>query len=262
MARATGNIPAIPADRGRRLAEVILANSRRAGMGPGSRLPTERQLADDLGATRATIRRALAVLEAEGRISREVGRGTFLRDARWARAGQDGDGGPDAPAGGPAAGAAHAADGNGRSGHGGTAGFAPADVMAIRRMLEPSAMRLVVAWATASDFQEMDRCLAGGDQAASYDEFELWDLALHRAIVAASHSPLLARLYAVVEEARHGQFWGELKRRSASRERQRLYQADHRELVGALRARDADRAVEAMRTHLARVASHLFDEAS
>jgi DNA-binding GntR family transcriptional regulator len=30
--------------------------------------------------------------------------------------------------------------------------------------------------------------------------------------------------------------------------------------VAALRARDADRAVEAMRAHLARVAGHLFDE--
>ena len=250
MARANGDNPAIPADRGRRLAEVILADSRRAGMGPGSRLPTERQLAADLGATRTTVRRALAVLEAEGRISREVGRGTFLRDARWAQAGADGDGG-----------APGAGDGSQRDGvPGAPAGFAPADVMAIRRMLEPSAMRLVVAWATAADFQEMDRCLAGGEQAASYDEFELWDLALHRCIVAAGHSPLLARLYAVIEEARHGQFWGELKRRSASRQRQRLYQADHSELVAALRARDADRAVEAMRAHLARVSSHLFDE--
>jgi DNA-binding FadR family transcriptional regulator len=246
MARANGDIPAIPADRGRRLAEVILADSRRAGMGPGSRLPTERQLAADLGATRTTVRRALAVLEAEGHISREVGRGTFLRDSRWARAGADGDGGtPDA--------------GDGGQG-GGSAAFAPADVMAIRRMLEPSAMRLVVAWATAADFQEMDRCLAGGEQAASYDEFELWDLALHRCIVGASHSPLLVRLYAVIGEARHGQSWGELKRRSASRERQRQYRADHAELVAALRARDADRAVEAMRTHLARVSSHLFGE--
>jgi GntR family transcriptional regulator, uxu operon transcriptional repressor len=252
MARATGDIPAIPADRGRRLAEVILAHSRRAGMGPGSRLPTERQLAADLGATRTTVRRALAVLEAEGHISREVGRGTFLRDARWAQARADGDGGaPDAGDGGQRAGAGSP---------GGSAAFAPADVMAIRRMLEPSAMRLVVAWATAADFQEMDRCLAGGEQAASYDEFELWDLALHRCIVAAGHSPLLARLYAVIEEARHGQFWGELKRRSASRQRQRRYQSDHSELVAALRARDADRAVEAMRAHLARVSSHLFDE--
>jgi GntR family transcriptional regulator, uxu operon transcriptional repressor len=255
MARATGDPPAIPADRGRRLAEVILAGSWRAGMGPGSRLPTERQLAADLGATRTTVRRALAVLEAEGHISREVGRGTFLRDARWARASMDGEGGTPGADGGPVPGTAAVA-----AGPGGSAEFAPADVMAIRRMLEPSAMGLVVAWATAADFQEMDRCLAGGEQAASYDEFELWDLALHRCIVAASHSPLLVRLYAVIGEARHGQSWGELKRRSASRERQRLYRADHSELVAALRARDAGRAVEAMRTHLARVSSHLFGE--
>jgi GntR family uxuAB operon transcriptional repressor len=238
-------------------------------MGPGARLPTERQLATDLGATRTSIRRALAVLEAEGHISREVGRGTFLRDARWARAGADGAG-PTQPAGGPVDGRhEHGPGGGGQPGAGGQpggpdshSGFAPADVMAIRRMLEPSAMRLVVAWATAADFQEMDRCLAGGERAASFDEFELWDLALHRCILAASHSPLLARLYAVIDEARHGRFWGDLKRRAASRERQTVYQADHRELVAALRARDADRAVEAMRTHLARVAGHLFDEAS
>src|SRR5262249_23777231 len=103
MARATGDIPAIPADRGRRLAEIILADSRRAGRGPGSRLPTERQLAADLGASRTTVRRALAVLEADGYISREVGRGTFLRDARWARAGPDGDGGAPGAGGGRAA---------------------------------------------------------------------------------------------------------------------------------------------------------------
>ena len=256
MVRATGDIPPVPADRGRLLAETILADSRRAGLGPGARLPTERQLAADLGATRTSIRRALAVLEAEGRISREVGRGTFLRDARWARAGADGegqaspDGGPREPVQGTA----------GQPGDGSSSGFAPADVMAIRRMLEPSAMRLVVAWATAADFKEMDRCLAGGERADSFDEFELWDQALHRCILAASHSPLLVRLYTLIDEARHGHFWGDLKRRAASRERQRMYQADHRELVAALRARDADRAVGAMRGHLARVASNLFGE--
>jgi GntR family transcriptional regulator, uxu operon transcriptional repressor len=247
MARTYGDIPAIPADRVRRLAEIILADSRRDGLRPGSRLPTERELAASLGAPRTSVRRALAVLEAEGHISREVGRGTFLRDAHWARSGGDGSAPGDGGGGGT------------DSGPGGT-GFAPADVMAIRRMFEPSAMRLVVAWATVTDFQEMDRCLAGGERAESFDEFEYWDLALHRCILAASHSPLLARLYAVIDDARHGQYWGDLKRRSASRERQRIYQADHRELVAALRARDADRAVEAMRTHLARVSSHLFDE--
>lgn len=242
MARPTTGTAGSPADRRYQLAEIILAESARAGLRAGSRLPTERQLAADLGATRTSVRRALAVLEAEGRISREVGRGTFLRDA------QEHDGGQGAPEPGGAE-------------TDGAVSFAPADVMSVRRLLEPPAMRLVVAWATAADFTEMDRCLAGGERAASYDEFELWDLALHRTIVAASHSPLLTRLYGVIEEARHTRFWGDLKRRSASRERQRAYQADHQDLVDALRTRDADRAVEAMRVHLARVASHLFGEA-
>jgi DNA-binding FadR family transcriptional regulator len=250
MGRSSGDDPVDPADHRHRLAEIILAESRQAGLRRGSRLPTERQLAVNLGASRTSVRRALTVLETEGRISREVGRGTFLREEPWPT-GNGGNGGAADQAGG-----AEAPNG----GHPGQAGFAPADVMTIRRLLEPPAMRLVVAWATTADFEELARCLAGGERATSYDEFESWDLALHRSIMAASHSPLLTRLYAVIEEARHSRFWGDLKRRSASRERQRAYQADHVELVAALRARDADRAVEAMRAHLARVAVHLFDD--
>jgi DNA-binding FadR family transcriptional regulator len=50
------------------------------------------------------------------------------------------------------------------------------------------------------------------------------------------------------------------KRRSASRERRTVYQEDHRAIVAALRARDTDAAVEAMRVHLTRVAGHLLGE--
>jgi DNA-binding FadR family transcriptional regulator len=235
--------PAGHAGRGLRLAELILASSQRAGLGAGSRLPTERQLSIDLGVTRSSVRHALAILEAQGQISREVGRGTFLQDvgATGPAVSPEGTGAPR-----PRQTAESAA-----------ADFAPADVMTIRRLLEPPAMSLVVAWATAADLEEMDRCLAGGDQAASYEEFESWDLALHHCIMAASHSPLLAALYRAIEEARHGQVWGDLKRRSASPERRSQYQADHRDLVNALRSRDSGRAVEAMRLHLARVQEHL-----
>jgi DNA-binding FadR family transcriptional regulator len=228
-------------ERGLRLAELILSESERAGQGPGSRLPTERQLATDLGVTRSSVRHALAMLEAQGRISREVGRGTFLRELPITNAAA-----PQGPStdGAAAADPAPAAD------------FAPADVMTIRRLLEPPAMSLVVAWATAADLEEMDRCLAGGDGAGSYEEFEFWDLALHRCIMAASHSPLLVALYRDIEAARHGQVWGDLKRRSSSSERREQYQADHRAIVGALRARDSAQAVEAMRVHLARVSGH------
>ena len=258
-----GTTPAVPAKRGRELAELILAESGRAGLGPGSRLPTERRLAADLGVTRSGIRLALAALEADGLISREVGRGTFLRDAAAGALTAARRGGLDAS---EAAGG-HDGDGPGggdeptdHRGRPAAPDFAPADVMTIRRLIEPQALPLVVLWATARDFAEMERCVTGGDQAASYEEFESWDLALHRGIIAAAHSPLLVALYGVVESARHGQVWGDLKRRSATRQRRELYQQDHRGIVAALRTRDTDAAVEAMRTHLARVAGHLLGE--
>ena len=138
MATAT---PAVPRSQGRQLAELILAESARAGLGAGGRLPTERQLAADMGVTRSAVRHAMKMLEAEGRVSREVGRGTFLREP----AGTDGASG--------SGGGSQRLDDVG-----------PADVMAVRRLLEPLVMPLVVAWATARDFEEMDRCLAGGER--------------------------------------------------------------------------------------------------
>src|SRR5579863_1661651 len=61
------------------LAELILAAHGDAAA--GARLPTERELVTELGVTRTAIRHALAILEAQGRVSREVGRGTFVRAA-------------------------------------------------------------------------------------------------------------------------------------------------------------------------------------
>jgi GntR family transcriptional regulator, uxu operon transcriptional repressor len=226
----------------RALAALILAESQRDGGRQDSRLPTERQLALELGVSRSAIRHAMALLQAEGHVSREVGRGTFLRGA------PDPDPDPaETPAVPVAPAAAAAAD-----------DYAPADVMTVRRLFEPTAMSLVVAWATARDFDEMDRCLRGGERAADHDEFEVWDAALHRSIIEATRSPLLIRLYAEVERARHGRVWGDLKRRSATAARRDEYRRDHQEIVTALRSRDADQATAAMRNHLARVSQHLL----
>jgi GntR family transcriptional regulator, uxu operon transcriptional repressor len=252
----------------RALAALILAESERNGAGYGTRLPTERQLAVDLGVSRSAIRHAMAELQAEGRVSREVGRGTFLRrpaadrpDVRAPDPAVVPAGIPDAAAGSAESGLTEsglAESGLAESGLAESGDYAPADVMAVRRLFEPTAMSLVVAWATARDFAEMERCLRGGERAADHDEFEVWDAALHRSIIAATRSPLLIRLYAEVERARHGRVWGDLKRRSASAARRDEYRRDHEEIVTALRLRDADRATAAMRTHLARVSRHLL----
>jgi GntR family transcriptional regulator, uxu operon transcriptional repressor len=259
----------------RALAALILAESEAGGVGGAGRLPPERQLALDLGVSRTAVRHAMAVLQAEGHVSREVGRGTFLRPqadppdpAAAEDPGQEAAeslvaaaadaAGPlvTAAAAGPLTAAAAVPAGADEAS--GVDGYAPADVMTVRRLFEPTAMSLVVAWATARDFEEMDRCLRGGERAADHDEFEVWDAALHRSIIAATRSPLLIRLYAEVERARHGRVWGDLKRRSATAERREEYKRDHQEIVTALRLRTADRATAAMRSHLARVSRHLL----
>lgn len=227
-----------PPAHGHELAEQILARCGQSASASGGRLPTERQLAADLAVTRTMVRHGLAVLEAEGRISREVGRGTFFRSAGPRRAGSKPDG-------------ARRSDDVG-----------PADVMAARRLIEPQVLPLVVAWATTRDFDELRRCLEGGGAARSYEEFETWDLALHHAIVAASRNPLLVEMYGAVERARQGHIWGSLKRLSDSRERRARYHQDHVRLVDALCAREAARAVEVMDAHLARVEANLLGAGS
>lgn len=210
------------APRGRDLADVILAECVDGGAVAGARLPTERELAERLGVTRAAVRHALSYLDAAGRISREVGRGTFLR-------------------------VEEAADDIG-----------PADVMQARDLFEPQVLPLVVTHATGRDFAELDRCLRGGTAAESAEEFEQWDDAFHLAIVVAAHNRLLLRMYSSIEAARHGPLWGNLKRSHDSPERRAQYIADHRRIVEALRARELDGADEATRAHLARVRSNLL----
>src|SRR5215472_7827040 len=52
------------------------------GMSGSGRLPPERVLADEIGVSRRAVRQALDRLEAEGRVSRQQGRGTFVCDPR------------------------------------------------------------------------------------------------------------------------------------------------------------------------------------
>jgi GntR family transcriptional regulator len=67
--------------------DAILALVQRGEHEPGSRLPSERQLADRLNVSRPTVREALRILEEEGQIIRRVGIGTFVRKVPQIEAG-------------------------------------------------------------------------------------------------------------------------------------------------------------------------------
>src|ERR1051325_820505 len=65
----------------RQLYEQISAQIRNGGLVRGERLPATRELAGLLGLNRATVSAAYEILEAEGLIAGQVGRGSFVTGA-------------------------------------------------------------------------------------------------------------------------------------------------------------------------------------
>jgi GntR family transcriptional repressor for pyruvate dehydrogenase complex len=65
-----------------RVADQLRKQVALGGFAPGERLPATKDLADQLGVTRLTVREALAQLEAAGLVESRHGSGTFVVDLR------------------------------------------------------------------------------------------------------------------------------------------------------------------------------------
>lgn len=213
-----------------RIRDFITGAAADGTLAPGARLPTERELAKRFAVPRNAVRKTLAQLEAEGSITRHVGRGTFL--ALRAEAG--------AP------------------GFDGVAHTSPAELMEARLRIEPALAELIVTNATPADFERMEMCLEKAERATTLDEFELWDAALHQAIATATHNRFVIRVLDMVTAVRQQAEWGKLKDRIVTPERRIKYQEEHRDIVRALRERDAERARAFIITHLQHARRNLF----
>lgn len=62
--------------------EAIKADIEQGTLKPGDQLPTETELADQLGISRSTVRQALLSLAREGRVYRRRGKGTFVSEPK------------------------------------------------------------------------------------------------------------------------------------------------------------------------------------
>jgi DNA-binding FadR family transcriptional regulator len=217
------------------LREAILEKLRSRVWRGGHRLPPERALGTQFGVSRTTVRRVLQELKTRNLITQTVGSGTYVAaDAlgAWTL--------------GPEARAADAALSVSLS-------VSPAELMSARMVLEPAIVEMVVGNATEADFARMDECIVGAEAAKTLAGFETWDAQLHQAIAEAAHNGFVVRIMQLVDEVRSQAEWGVLKRRRVTPERRRAYQREHRELVAALRQRDADGARAVCLAHLRHV---------
>lgn len=194
------------------------------------RLPNERELAVEYGVARNTVRAAINKIVAEGALTREVGRGTFLVESNRLDA-------------------SHLISR--------LVGASPMDMMAVRMIFEPRAAGLAAARASAGELDAIAAAHSAAVNAQDMELFERWDAELHQRIFAATRNDLLNTLHELLRLIRNQDLWIDIKRRSFSPERRARYCEEHGSIVAALLRRDAARAADAMLAHLQTVETNL-----
>ncbi|WP_158939295.1 FadR/GntR family transcriptional regulator [Burkholderia sp. S171] len=205
-------------------------------MRDGIKLPAERQLSEQFGASRGSVRRVLQGLKELGLITQTVGSGTFVLPGA-ARA---------LPA--PELVIDEISETQ----------TSPAELMEARLLIEPLMPKLIARNATSSDFARMMECIDRSEAAQTVEEFEHWDGELHRTFAMATHNSFFLKVLELTNRVREQGEWGRLKRHSLTPERRKEYEAQHRAIVEALRDRDAEQAGQVLIGHLRQIQHNLF----
>ena len=240
------------------LSTVVALFERNIGNGawlPGTKLPTERELEEEFGIPRNKLRKILKRLETEGKITRHVGRGSFVtgsspassvmlhpRVSRLAAMSTP-------RADGPAIAAVALED------------VSPHEIMEVRMIVEPAAAELTALRATPADLIVIAQCHETALKAESMTEFEYWDGQLHLEIVRAAKNDFFSALYAGIDSARLLPEWEKMKHRNLSPDAWQHCRDDHSAMVAAILDRDAPRARQVAHDHLLAVRRNFFGDA-
>lgn len=218
------------------VAQLLLGRLERGEYQPGARLPAERQLAEDLGVSRPTVREALAALELMGVVDTHVGAGTFVREIAPA----NGLSNPD------------------------VADASPSEVLQVRLLAEPTTARLAAAnWqretltAVARPLRKLERAAKAGSTAHPTTE----DRQFHAAICEATGNAVLIALLRPLWEMMAQSLWRNLKERGWTAAHTASVAEEHREIYEAIRSRDGDLAAFTMEKHVRGVITSLYKDA-
>jgi DNA-binding FadR family transcriptional regulator len=197
------------------------------------RLPSERSLAQSLGVGRAELRKALGVLEGQGRIQRHVGRGTFVTAMRET--------------------ANETADRVSLK-------TSPAAAMEARLLVEPGLVSLAAETATPEQIIELRRLCAEMRAVDSWDAYAELDWRFHNMIAAATGNILLTEIQQLLNHVRRNVVWSDLDT-PPPRPRPDYHSfAEHEAIVAGIAGRDPRTAAAAMRRHLEATRERLLNK--
>ncbi|GAB2174935.1 FadR/GntR family transcriptional regulator [Dongia sp. agr-C8] len=228
----------------------------------GGRMPPERSLASELGVGRRSLRRALEVLEREGRISRHQGRGTFINGAN----GHAGDVGKESgPALVRAVGSAIRGAGIDLRSNPAFANILdhtnPLEVIEVRLAIEPVMARLAAFRASQA---EIDKLVAiAGETRAAPDSvhYEEADMRFHRTIAEVARNALFLAVFDTLHASQRDSGWRRLGENAHCFKRQSVYADFHQEISAAIAARQGEKAESLMQRHLSDVQRYIYEHA-
>jgi GntR family transcriptional repressor for pyruvate dehydrogenase complex len=198
---------------------------------PGDRLPSERELAQALGVSRTSVRDAIRTLQMAGLLEPRQGEGTVVREIS-----------PESIMA-PLASALLARR------------DLLADLMAVRKMIEPAMAREAARRATPEEIRRMEAILAR--QAAKIEAGGLAideDTAFHDMIARASRNQVVLKVIDVLMDLlREGR-----ERSLQVRGRPQRSLRGHRQILDAIRRRDPEGAARAMQVHLEQIEETLL----
>lgn len=211
----------------RQIADQVAGLIARGEFAPGSRLPTERALAQLLGVSRPSVREGLIALEVEGLVDVRVGSGIYVRRARGGGADPDILG--DSPG--------------------------PFELIRARRVIEGEVAGLAARSARAGDLAELAEAVRmmksdihGGET------YETGDRLFHVRIAEATHNSVLVSVVKMLWDLRDSPVYARLQRHTVTDGVRSRSLADHERILKALVAKKPAAAKRAMQEHLDSVA--------
>ena len=217
----------------RRITDLI----NEENLGPGDRLPSERELATVLSVSRASVRQAIAALSAKGVVVMRQGDGTYVSNP-------NGNG--------------HILELFGQFLAGSQ--IKPDEILEVRMLVECEAARLCALRADDAQLAKIRDILERkrvederGDNANLNQE-------LHFAVAEGARNKALLRITEVIWDIMGSNMWPLLKRETTSLYQQReLHRLQHEEILNALYAHDETRAYNAMYNHLRSIKEDMDD---
>lgn len=206
----------------RQIADQLRSLIERGEYAVGSRLPTERELADQLKVSRPTVREALIALEVEGRVRIRVGSGIYVIDP------SDATPAPSAVIEGPF------------------------ELLRAREFLESAIAEQAARVATKDDIARIDAALVAMENVAHPGEASMvHDRAFHVAIAGCLGNAVLVRVVGELFDQRLNPYFAQLAHYFESPGTWRTALDEHRAVRDAIAARRPMTAHDAMRDHLA-----------